>query len=74
VRSSANGDLWTGVTSASTSPIAAAEATSGSQGGGLGSGVIAGAAILALGLVGLAGGVMATVARRRRSAASRNDS
>ena len=70
---SATGDLWSGVRSAGTSPVLAAEATSAGQGAGAGTGVVAGVVILALGLTGLTGGVL-DAARRRRAAAGSSSS
>jgi hypothetical protein len=62
---SATGDLWSGVRSAATSPIAAAEASAGGQTGGLSTSVVAGMAILGLGLAGLTGAFLVTAGRRR---------
>jgi len=50
--------------------MAAAEASAAGQGGGLGSSVLAGVAILGLGLAGLTGGFLVAAARRRRVAGS----
>jgi hypothetical protein len=50
--------------------MATAEARGAATGGGLGSGVVAGLAILALGLVGLTGGFLVTVGRRRTAGSS----
>jgi len=61
------------VSSAGTSPIAAAKLSAAGQSNGLGSGVVAGLVILGLGLAGLAGGFMVATQRRRSSADSTND-
>lgn len=66
----ATGDLWSGVSSAGT-PSMASAASVGGQGGGLGSGVIAGLVILGLGLTGLTGGFVVTAGRRRRAGVSK---
>jgi hypothetical protein len=46
----------------------AAAALAGGQGGGPGTGVVAGLVILGLGLTGLTGGLLVTAGRRRHSA------
>lgn len=56
--------------SAATSPVAAAEASAAGQSGGIGTGVVAGLAILAVGIAGLAGGFIVTTMGRRRVAGS----
>jgi len=63
--------VWSGFAASSArSPVsaAAAAASSSGQGGGLGSQVLIGMVILGLGLVGVFGGVLVTVTRRRRAA------
>ena len=60
----ATADLWSGLAASSSSPISAAEASSGKS-GGLGSGVILGLAIVGLGIAGLAGAFVVTTSRRR---------
>ncbi len=71
---SATSDVWSGFgASAARSPVsAAAAASSSAQGGGLSSQVLIGMVILGLGLVGVLGGVLVTVARRRTAAASKS--
>jgi hypothetical protein len=60
---------WSGVPSAGANPSLASAAEAGGKSGGLG-GLVAGSVILALGLVGLAGGaLLVTVRRPRRRAA-----
>lgn len=66
---SATGDLWSGFGAPARSPVSAAQASSSGQGGGVGAQVLAGVVILGLGLVGLFGGVLVTLARRRRATA-----
>ncbi len=61
---------WSGVPSAGANPSLASAAEVGEKSGGLGGGLVAGSVILALGLVGLAGGaLLVTVRRPRRRAA-----
>jgi len=62
---SATADLWSGVKSATTSPITAAEASAGGQSTGMATSVIAGLAILGLGIAGLTGTFLITAGRRR---------
>ena len=64
---SAAGDLWSGVTSGASSSLDSAAAVGG-QSNGLSGGMVAGIAILGLGLVGITGGALLVTARRRRGA------
>ena len=66
---SAAGDLWSGVTSRGGNPSLASAAAMGGQSDGLSGGAVAGIAVLGLGLVGIAGGALATAGRRRRAGA-----
>jgi len=50
--------------------MVAAKASAAGQGGGLGTGVVAGLAILGLGLAGLTGGFLVAAGRRRSAARS----
>ncbi len=65
--SSSTADLWSGVAAPAKSPLAAAEATSRGQAGGLPGGVVAGLLVLALGMAGLTGAFVVTTGRRRAS-------
>jgi hypothetical protein len=55
------------VASAGAKPSLASAAAVGGESGGLSGGVIAGMAILGLGLVGLTGGALVATGRRRRA-------
>jgi len=55
------------VTSARAKPSLASAAAAGGNSGGLSGVVVAGIAVLGLGLVGITGGALATAGRRRRA-------
>ena len=63
----AMGDLWSRATFAGAHPSLASADAIGGQGGGLNGSVVAGIAILALGLVGMTGAALVAAGRRRRA-------
>lgn len=68
--STAASEGWSGVTSTAKPSLSSAAAMGEESGDGLDGGLIAGIAILALGLVGITGGAVVAAARRRRAGAA----